>query len=76
MANIDKINGRDYKVKKLDNGKYTVVHKDTNKKLIALDNSEFGEYDRIYNISSFFSWKIKLLHCFKRWKNIYIRCNE
>lgn len=46
MAN--KLNSKNYKIVRLDNGKYTIVYRDTNAKIVALNGKEIGEYDHIY----------------------------
>ena len=53
MSNINEINGKDYEVTKLDNDKYTIVHKKTGNRLVALNSKVIGEYEIIYEYNGF-----------------------
>ena len=48
MTNVNKINGRDYTERQLDNGKYTIVCRKTGKKLVEAGSKGVEGYDHIY----------------------------
>ena len=69
ITNVSIINGKDYKVKKLSNGKHIIVHKKTGKKLVTLENKEIGEYDWIDKKAGFLQGETG--YCVVRQNNKY-----